>query len=115
MNKVAQNGEKSKGEFQNPSQREQELRQRFLESKQWNRGEEVTILYRSPLSFLKDGGGSMEFKKEVIRVRFTKSVKEKLDAVAEEEGRGISELVREAIMEWLHEKEKEMAKPFLIK
>lgn len=57
----------------------------------------------------------MEFKKEVIRVRFTKSVKEKLDAVAEEEGRGISELVREAIMEWLHEKEKEMAKPFLIK
>jgi len=86
-----------------------------LRARQWSRGEEVTILYRGPLSFLKDGGGSMEFKKEVIRVWFTKSVKEKLDAVAEEEGRGISELVREAIMEWLHEKEKEMAKPFLIK
>ncbi len=57
----------------------------------------------------------MEFKKEVIRVRLTRSVKEKLEAVAKEEGRGISEVVREAIMEWLHKKEKEMAKPFLIK
>lgn len=57
----------------------------------------------------------MEFKKEVIRVRLTRSVKEKLESVAKEEGRGISEVVREAIMEWLHKKEKEMAKPFLIK
>lgn len=57
----------------------------------------------------------MDFKKEVIRVRLTKSIRDRLEAVAREEGRCLSEIVREAIMEWLNKKEKEMARPFLIK
>lgn len=63
-------------------------------------------------SYCHDIGRSPLKKKEKFQMWFSKEQLEKLRAIAEEEGRTLSDLVREAVAEWLDRKEKEKMRPF---
>lgn len=51
-------------------------------------------------------------RKEKFQMWLSREVLEKLRAISEEEGRTVSDLVREAIAEWLDKKEREKLRPF---
>jgi predicted DNA-binding protein len=47
---------------------------------------------------------------ELIAVRIAKDMKERLEAIAEQEHRPLSNLVRLVLMQWLEQREKESGK-----
>jgi len=51
-----------------------------------------------------------ETKDRMLRVRIARSVSDRIEWIAKEEGRNLSDIVREALIEWLIKREKEYAK-----
>ncbi|MFN0239209.1 MAG: ribbon-helix-helix protein, CopG family [Aquificaceae bacterium] len=51
-------------------------------------------------------------RKEKFQLWLSSETVNRLRAIAEEEGRTMSDLIREAVAEWLDKKEKEKLRPF---